>query len=99
MTNHNCPRSHFDRLMRRLRILLCIVAGVSAFSIQVAADTLPGVKNIAISKAAFEPQEVTVAPGTKVIWTNHDEMPHTVTSREKVFASKGLDTDDSFEHT
>ena len=27
-----------------------------------------------------------------------DETPHTVTSNDKSFASKGLDTDDKFEH-
>jgi hypothetical protein len=43
--------------------------------------------------------QITVAPGTKIIWTNRDETPHTVTSNDKSFASKGLDTDDKFEHT
>ena len=28
------------------------------------------------------------APGTKIIWTNRDETPHTVTSTDKAFASK-----------
>ena len=44
------------------------------------------------------PKEITVAPGTRVVWTNRDETPHTVTSNDKSFASKGLDTDDQFEH-
>jgi plastocyanin len=52
-----------------------------------------------IAKFAFAPKEITVAPGTKVVWTNHDETPHTVASGDKSFASKGLDTDDTFEHT
>ena len=52
-----------------------------------------------IAKFAFAPKEITVAPGTKIVWTNHDETPHTVTSNDKSFASKGLDTDDKFEHT
>src|SRR6266852_1217331 len=52
-----------------------------------------------IAKFAFAPKEITIAPGTKIIWTNHDEAPHTVTSNDKSFASKGLDTDDKFEHT
>jgi hypothetical protein len=37
--------------------------------------------------------------GTIVAWTNHDLTPHTVTSNDKSFGSKGLDTDDKFEHT
>ena len=53
---------------------------------------------VAISKFAFVPQEVTIAPGTKVVWTNRDETPHTVTSSDKSFASKGMDTDDKYEH-
>jgi plastocyanin len=52
-----------------------------------------------ITKFAFAPKEITIAPGTKIIWTNHDETPHTVTSNDKSFASKSLDTDDKFEHT
>jgi plastocyanin len=52
-----------------------------------------------IAKFAFAPKEITIAPGTKIIWTNRDETPHTVTSNDKSFASKGLDTDDKFEHT
>lgn len=52
-----------------------------------------------IAKFAFAPKEITVAPGTNVVWTNHDETPHTVASNDKSFASKGLDTDDTYEHT
>ncbi len=35
----------------------------------------------------------------KIVWTNHDQTPHTVTSNDRSFASKGLDTDDKYEHT
>ena len=54
---------------------------------------------VSIAKFAYGPKEITVAPGTKINWVNHDEAPHTVTSSDKSFASKGLDTDDRFEHT
>lgn len=59
----------------------------------------PPAPTVEITKFAFAPKEITVAPGTKIIWTNRDEIPHTVTSNDKSFASKGLDTDDKFEHT
>lgn len=52
-----------------------------------------------ITKFAFTPKEITVAPGTKIVWTNHDEIPHTVTSSDKSFTSKALDTDDRYEYT
>lgn len=53
---------------------------------------------VKIAKFEYAPKEITIAPGTKVVWTNGDETPHTVTSNDKSFASKGLDTDDKFEH-
>ena len=62
-----------------------------------AADTRAAV-DVDIAKFAYGPKDITVAPGTKIVWTNHDETPHTVTSNDKSFASKGLDTDDKFEH-
>ncbi|HEX7915669.1 cupredoxin family copper-binding protein [Rudaea sp.] len=52
-----------------------------------------------ITKFAFTPKEITVAPGTKIVWTNHDEIPHTVTATDKAFDSKALDTSDRYEHT
>jgi plastocyanin len=52
-----------------------------------------------ISKFAFAPKEITVAPGTRVVWTNRDEAPHTVAGKDKSFTSKGLDTADKFDHT
>ena len=55
---------------------------------------------VVIDNFAFSPREITVAPGTRVTWVNHDDVPHTVTSSAKprAFASQALDTDDRFEH-
>ena len=55
--------------------------------------------DVSVEKFAFAPKEITIAPGTRIVWVNHDETPHTVVSSDKTFASKGLDTDDRFEHT
>ena len=52
-----------------------------------------------IAKFAFVPKEITVAPGTTVVWINHDETPHTVAASDKSFVSKALDTNDRYEHT
>jgi plastocyanin len=54
---------------------------------------------VLIEKFAFSPKEITVAPGTKVVWINKDETPHTATANDKSFASKALDTDDKYEVT
>jgi plastocyanin len=49
-----------------------------------------------IDNFSFTPQRVTVKAGTLVIWTNQDDIPHTVMSTTKEFNSKALDTDDKF---
>ena len=66
-------------------------AGTNAFATPTA--------TIEITRFAFQPKEITVAPGTTIVWTNHDEIPHTVTSADKVLASKAMDTDDVYQHT
>ena len=70
-------------------------AARSAFTIVTAAHA--GTVQIDIAKFAFTPKEITVAPGTTIVWTNHDETPHTIAAGDKSFASKGLDTGDTFE--
>ena len=73
------------------------LAGCAALAV-LAAET-PHSVEVSIEKFAYGPKDVTVAPGTHIVWTNHDEAPHTVSSNDKSFTSKGLDTDDKFEHT
>jgi plastocyanin len=76
-----------------------ILALVSGSALAVLAAETPRAVEVGIDKFAYGPKDVTVAPGTHVVWTNHDQAPHTVSSNDKSFASKGLDTDDKFEHT
>jgi plastocyanin len=80
-------------------LALALCAAFAMPAILAAAATPSSTVDIDIAKFAYGPKEITIAPGTKIIWTNHDETPHTVTSNDKSFASKGLDTDDKFEHT
>jgi plastocyanin len=54
---------------------------------------------ITIDNFTFTPKELTVAVGTTVKWVNHDDIPHTVVNKDKVFRSKALDTDDSYSFT
>jgi plastocyanin len=53
---------------------------------------------VAIDNFAFSPREITVAPGTRVTWVNHDDVPHTATSsvKPRTFDSGALDTDGTF---
>lgn len=56
---------------------------------------------VEITKFAYTPPDLTVEPGTTVVWTNRDETPHTVTGKDKSgeLASPALDTGDRYEHT
>ncbi|MBV8230335.1 MAG: cupredoxin family copper-binding protein [Planctomycetaceae bacterium] len=57
-------------------------------------------KQISIDNFRYVPDTLTVPAGTKVTWTNHDDMPHTVTSTgtPKALDSEALDTDEQFSH-
>jgi plastocyanin len=55
--------------------------------------------SVTIDNFTFEPDTLTVKPGTTVTWTNQDDIPHTVVATNKAFRSKALDTDDKFSFT
>jgi plastocyanin len=55
---------------------------------------------IKIDNFSFGPATITIPTGSTVTWTNHDDVPHVVTSDDnKLFKSKALDTDDHFSFT
>jgi plastocyanin len=54
---------------------------------------------VTIDNFTFKAPIVTVKPGTTVTWTNGDDIPHTVVSKDGVFKSKVLDTGDKFSFT
>jgi plastocyanin len=59
----------------------------------------PAAVEVKIDNFSFAPVEISVSVGTTVTWTNHDDIPHTVVSTDKVFKSKVLDTDDKYSYT
>ena len=59
----------------------------------------PAAAAVQIDNFTFKAPLVTVKPGTTVTWTNRDDIPHTVVSKNAVFKSKVLDTGDSFSFT
>jgi amicyanin len=70
--------------------------GELAASAQQAAAEAVAVK---IDNFKFGPEDLTVAVGTTVTWTNRDDIPHTVVSTTGAFKSKVLDTDEKFSFT
>jgi len=54
---------------------------------------------VKIDNFTFNPKQITVKVGDTVSWVNHDDIPHTVTSKTQAFRSKAMDTDDKFTFT
>ncbi|HEY2589621.1 MAG TPA: cupredoxin family copper-binding protein [Tepidisphaeraceae bacterium] len=79
-----------------------VTAGVVlAHSAASRAAAPPGTTKVTIDNFAFNPKEITVAPGATVTWVNKDDVPHTATGKGEPppFDSKALDTDDSYSFT
>jgi plastocyanin len=56
-------------------------------------------QTVDISDYAYHKPVITVAAGTTLTFTNHDDDPHTVTADDKSFDSKGLGNGDTWTHT
>ena len=54
---------------------------------------------VTIDNFVFEPVRLTVKAGTTVTWTNRDDIPHTVASKDRLFKSKAMDTDETYSFT
>ena len=91
--------SHYALPIKRVAILAFAVAVLALSPDSFAAPPTESLVRIEITMSAFAPNEIAVPRGTRIVWTNRDEMPHTVTSDDRSFVSKGMDTDDTFTHT
>src|SRR6266480_1714841 len=54
------------------------------------------VKRVTIKDFKFQPQRIVVHRGTRIVWTNTDSDPHTISSKTAHWASQALDTGQSF---
>jgi plastocyanin len=86
--------------LSRAFVVAMLLGPVTGATLAVAAVEAQDTTNsITIDNFTFTPPEMTVAVGTTVKWVNHDDIPHSVVNKDKVFRSKALDTDDSFSYT
>ena len=76
-------------------LALGAIAALVAFAAPASAATV----EVKIDNFTFNPQQITVKAGDTVTWVNHDDIPHTVTSKTALFRSKAMDTDDKFSFT
>ncbi|HSQ93054.1 MAG TPA: plastocyanin/azurin family copper-binding protein [Methanoregula sp.] len=75
-------------------------------AVQSAAPVSNGiVKHVIIIQRAFDPDQVTISPGTTVVWTNEDTVSHRVVhlpelpSDRELFHSELLSRGDTFRYT
>ena len=80
-------------------IVVALALVLAGLAVAIRAQSKPEPIEVRIDNFSFGPTDVTVPAGTTVTWTNHDDIPHTVMSTDKVFKSKVLDTDEKFAFT
>jgi amicyanin len=78
-----------------LGAMALLIAATMAVASQAQAATV----EVKIDNFTFNPQQITVKAGDTVTWVNHDDIPHTVTSKTMAFRSKAMDSDDKFSFT
>jgi plastocyanin len=86
----------------KLKILFGVITAVTVLLLPVslkADDAGTNSVEVKIDNFNFTPPALTVPVGTKVTWVNKDDVPHTVTSDDKLFGSRAMDTDDKFSFT
>ena len=84
-----------------LLFVLCMTfIGCAGAGLRLAvAAEMPPATEIKIDNFSFTPPVLTVPAGTKVTWTNRDDIPHNIVSSEQKFKSKPLDTDEAYSFT
>jgi plastocyanin len=94
------------------RVLLTLITALVAVNVMLggaivraqsvsnaATPVVANAATVTIDNFSFSPETLTIKPGTKVTFVNHDDIPHTVVAVDKTFKSKVMDTDESFEFT
>jgi len=58
-----------------------------------------GGPSVSIENFNIVPATITVPAGTTVVWTNHDDVEHTVTGSDNGFSSAAIQTDGQYSYT
>ena len=90
--------------MKKISLLTLILGACLLFSgaycsKKSSTSTTPVSTNqVSMSSFAFNPDNITVTPGTQVTWTNNDSVTHTVVSNDNAFNSS-INPGESFNFT
>jgi len=83
----------------RSRLRLAAMAALMTAAALGLVAAAPATPSVTIDNFTFNPNPIVVAPGEQVVWTNGDDVPHTVRAEDGSFRSKPMDTGDSYAFT
>jgi plastocyanin len=87
-------KGHYMRIALGVGLFIAAAVGIAAV-----AQSRPTATEVKIDNFTFTPADLNVPVGATVVWTNHDDIPHTVVSTDKAFKSKVLDSDEKYSFT
>ncbi len=88
------------RLATTLALALAVAMGsAAAWCANGQALAPTATAKVMIDNFTFAPAELTISVGTTVTWDNHDDIPHSVVEKNKLFRSQALDTEESYSFT
>jgi len=79
--------------------LRAFAAGAAVCCAVYAALAAAGETHLTIDNFTFTPNTITVPVGTRIVWENNDDIPHSVVETTGKFHSAALDTEDKFSFT
>jgi plastocyanin len=79
--------------------LRAFAAGAAVCCIVYGALAASGETQLTIDNFTFKPDAVTVPVGTRIVWVNDDDIPHSIVETTGKFHSPALDTEDKFSFT
>lgn len=92
-------QSRFKLVTFQAAALVASALMMSTVAAMTKAAPAPQTASVRVDNFTFKDPVVTVKPGATVTWTNGDDIPHTVVSKDGLFKSKVLDTGDHFSFT
>ena len=92
--------------VRRLSVLLLLLAltiagcgGDDEADSPAAPGAQSGTVEVGMDELKFDPADITVKVGTKIVWTNLEDIPHNVVSERAGLGSELIQKDGTYEHT
>ena len=86
-------------VQQSLRAFAAGAAACCAVYVAVAVAAPPAEGRVTIDNFVFKPDVMTVPVGTRIVWENDDDIPHTIVETKGKFHSPALDTEDKYGFT